>query len=131
MGGNVVGIGTDLVEINRMRELLERRPRFIDRVFTQGERQYCDAAVDPSERYAVRFAAKEAVLKALGVGLGGADFADIEVTRIESGKPELNITGRAAALADELGITRWLITMSHSEQMAQAFVVGLGDDRFA
>ncbi len=131
MGGNVVGIGTDLVEVDRMRDLLSRRPRFVDRVFTTGERTYCEAAVDPSERFAVRFAAKEAVLKALGVGLGGADFSDIEVIRAESGKPDLRITGRAAALAEEQGIYRWLITMSHSESMAQAFVVALGDDRLA
>ncbi len=131
MGFGVVGIGTDLVEVERMRELLARRPRFVDRVFTAGERQYCEAAVNPSERFAVRFAAKEAVLKALGVGLGGADFADIEVVRAESGKPDLKITGRAAALAEELGIFRWMVTMSHSETMAQAFVVALGDDRLA
>ncbi len=131
MGGNVVGIGTDLVEVERMRDILNRRPRFVDRVFTSGERRYCEAAVDPSERFAVRFAAKEAVLKALGVGLGGADFADIEVVRTESGQPELKIMGRAAALAEEQGIFRWLITMSHSQTMAQAFVVALGDDRLA
>lgn len=126
--GGVVGIGTDLVEVQRMRDLLANRPRFFERVFTAEERQYCIAAVDPSERYAVRFAAKEAVLKVLGVGLGGADFADIEVVRTGSGKPELNITGRAAALAEEQGITRWLITLSHSNLLAQAFVLGLGDD---
>ncbi len=122
----VVGIGTDLVDIDRMRSIINRRPRFVQRVFTEGEQAYCSATRDPSERYAARFAAKEAVLKALGVGLGGADFGDIEVVRLPSGQPELKITGRAAALADERGIVRWLLTLSHSEH--QAFVVGLGHD---
>ncbi|MDH3293529.1 MAG: holo-ACP synthase [Acidimicrobiia bacterium] len=124
----VVGIGTDLVDIDRMRSIINRRPRFVERVFTEAERRYCSATRDPSERYAARFAAKEAVLKTLGVGLGGAAFADIEVVRLDSGRPELRITGRAAELAAQQGINRWLITLSHSETLAQAFVVGLGED---
>jgi len=123
----VVGIGADLVDIERMRTVISRRPRFVERVFTQAERDYCSATRDPSERYAARFAAKEAVLKTLGVGLGGADFGDIEVVRLPSGQPELRISGRAAALAAERGITRWLITISHSEHLAQAVVLGLSD----
>ncbi len=123
----VVGIGADLVDIERMRSIIDRRPRFVERVFTPTEREYCQATRDPSERYAARFAAKEAVLKTLGVGLGGADFGDIEVVRLPSGRPELRITGRAADLAAERGIVRWLITLTHSENLAQAFVVGLGD----
>jgi len=123
----VVGIGTDLVDIERMRSIIGRRPRFVERVFTPGEREYCLATRDPSERFAARFAAKEAVLKTLGVGLGGADFGDIEVVRQPSGQPELRITGRAANLADEQGIVRWLVTLSHSENLAQAFVMGLSD----
>jgi holo-[acyl-carrier protein] synthase len=125
----VVGIGTDLVDIDRMRSIINRRPRFVQRVFTEAERQYCSETRDPSERYAARFAAKEAVLKTLGVGLGGADFADIEVVRMDSGQPMLRITGRAAELAARQGIDRWLITLSHSENLAQAFVMGLsGND---
>jgi holo-[acyl-carrier protein] synthase len=125
VAGSVVGIGTDLVDVERMRAIIGRRPRFVQRVFTEAEQAYCSASRDPSERYAVRFAAKEAVLKTLGVGLGGADFADIEVVRLESGQPELRVRGRAAALAAERGIDRWLVTLSHSQQLAQAFVVGL------
>lgn len=125
--GTIVGIGTDLVDVERMRDIISRRPRFAQRMFTEGERAYCTSARDPSERYAARFAAKEAVLKTLGVGLGGADFADIEVIRLESGQPELRVRGRAAALAAERGIDRWLITLSHSQHLAQAFVVGLAD----
>ena len=127
VGQVVVAIGADLVDIDRIRTTMERQVRFAERVFTAGERHYCDQRNDPAERYAARFAAKEAVLKALGTGLGGADFTDIEVVKEPNGKPELAITGRAAALAAELGIKRWLITISHSENLAQVFVAGLGD----
>lgn len=127
IAGRVVGIGTDLVDIERMRAIISRRPRFVQRVFTEDERAYCSASRDPSERYAARFAAKEAVLKTLGVGLGAADFAEIEVIRLESGRPELRVSGRAAILAAEQGIDRWLITLSHSRYLAQAFVIGLAE----
>jgi len=124
-GREVVAIGVDLVDIDRIRTVIERQPRFIDRVYTEAERDYCVRRKDPAERFAARFAAKEAVLKALGTGLGGADFADIEVVRLDSGQPTLAIRGRAASLATELGIGGWLITLSHSNHLAQAFVAGL------
>jgi holo-[acyl-carrier protein] synthase len=123
----VVAIGADLCDIDRMRDTMVRQPRFAERVFTTAERAYCNRRKDPAERYAARFAAKEAVLKVLGTGLGGADFTDIEVVRRDSGKPELRVTGRAAEAASALGIRSWLITMSHSDQLAQVFVAGLGD----
>jgi holo-[acyl-carrier protein] synthase len=126
IGRVVVAIGADLVDIDRMRDVIARQPGFATRVFTADERAYCDKRNDPAERYAARFAAKEAVLKVLGTGLGGADFSDIEVVRLESGKPELRISGRAADKAAELGIGGWLITMSHSDHVAQVFVAGLG-----
>ena len=99
VGRVVVGIGADLVDIDRIRRIIDRQPRFVDRVYTEGERAYCLQRRDPAERFAARFAAKEAVLKVLGTGLGGADFTDIEVVRLDSGQPTLRITGRAAALA--------------------------------
>ena len=126
VGQVVVAIGIDLVDIDRIRRVIERQPGFVDRVYTAQERAYCDRRRDPAERYAARFAAKEAVLKALGTGLGGADFTDIEVVRRDSGEPTLRIVGRAAARAGELGIGSWLITLSHSDHLAQAFVVALG-----
>ncbi len=127
VGQVVVAVGGDLVDIDRMRTIIERPPGFTARVFTEAEREYCDRRNDPAERYAARFGAKEAVLKALGTGLGGGDFDEIEVIKYDSGQPELRVTGRAAAKAAELGIERWLITMSHSDHVAQVFVVGLGD----
>lgn len=126
LGRVVVAIGADLVDIDRMRAVIERQPNFVDRVFTDVEREYCLRRRDPAERFAARFAAKEAVLKALGTGLGGADFGDIEVRKLDSGEPVLRITGRAAGRAAELGIDEWLITMSHSDHLAQVFVAGLG-----
>ena len=128
-GAVVIAIGADVIEIDRVRQAVSRQPRFIDRVFTPGEQAYCKKHRDPAERYAVRFAAKEAVLKALGVGLGGADFADIEIERHKSGRPSLVLTGRASDLAEELGIKKWLVTLSHADTVAQAFVAGLGEDQ--
>jgi holo-[acyl-carrier protein] synthase len=121
----VIGIGVDLVEVDRMRTVLARTPTMTERLFTPGERAYAESASDPSERYAARFAAKEAVLKALGVGLGAADWHDIEVVRNDRGAPELVITGRAAALADAAGATRWLLTLTHTTSMAEAIAVAL------
>ena len=123
----VVGIGADVVDIDRIRAVVKRHPKFVDRIFTPNEILYCHKRDDPAERFAVRFAAKESVLKALGVGIGGADFTDIEVIRLPTGQPQLRLTGRAATLADEQGVKRWLITLSHAEQVAQAFVAGLGN----
>jgi holo-[acyl-carrier protein] synthase len=121
----VIGIGVDLVEVDRMRVALERTPTLADRLFTEAERAYATAARDPAERFAARFAAKEAVLKALGVGLGAAEWHDIEVVRAESGAPALRITGRALALADAAGVTRWLLTLTHTHRTAEAIAVAL------
>jgi holo-[acyl-carrier protein] synthase len=121
----VIGIGVDLVEVDRMRAALARTPTLVDRLFTEAEQAYAGAARDPAERFAVRFAAKEAVLKALGVGLGAADWHDIEVVRAPSGAPALQITGRALALADAAGVTRWLLTLTHTHRTAEAIAVAL------
>ncbi|MCX4985233.1 holo-ACP synthase [Streptomyces sp. NBC_00572] len=128
VGRRVLGVGTDLVEVDEMRAVLARQPRFAARVFTTGERAYCDIPADSAERYAVRFAAKEAVLKTLGVGITGSVLTEIEVLRAPSGSPSLRLTGRAAALAEEAGIRSWLITLTHTRTLAHAFVAGLHDD---
>ncbi len=121
----MIGIGVDLVDVDRMRATLARTPTLVDRVFTPGERAYAEAARDPAERYAVRFAAKEAVLKALGVGLGAADWHDMEVVRAASGAPGLVITGRAASLAEAAGVGSWKLTLSHTHRTAEAIAVAL------
>jgi holo-[acyl-carrier protein] synthase len=121
----LIGIGNDLVDIDRFRKALERTPSLRERLFTDEERSYADARADPTERYAVRFAAKEAVMKALGVGLGEIQMRDIEVQRAESGAPQLVLHGTAAELAAARGVRQWLITLSHSDTVAQAIVVAL------
>jgi len=121
----VIGIGTDLVEIERFRRTLERTPGVRDRTFTPAEREYSDARTDPTERYAVRWAAKEAVMKAMGVGLGEVSMRDIEVVRSESGAPSIVLHDTALQTAEDLGITSWLITLSHTETMASAIAVAL------
>ncbi len=123
VGSSVVSIGADVVEIDRIRRITTERPRFVERVYTEGERAYCQTAVDPAERFAARFAAKEAVMKALGVGLGGTDFDEIEVVKLETGQPVLRLHGRAKAKATELGIEDWLLTLSHSDTVALAIAI--------
>lgn len=127
----IVGIGNDLVDLDRFRRVLERRPGLIEKLFTPTEREYALRRSDPTERFAVRFAAKEAVLKAMGVGIGAADWHEIEVLRDDDGRPSLSLTGRAAALAAQQGIDSWRLTLSHSEIVAQAVVVALGSEHAA
>jgi holo-[acyl-carrier protein] synthase len=122
----VLSVGLDIAEVPRFRIVLARRPRLAERVFTEAERAYALRKRDPAERFAARFAAKEAVMKALGVGLGRFPFRDVEVTRARSGEPGLRLTGKAAALAEARGVTGWRISLTHSELVAAAIVVALG-----
>lgn len=124
--GSVIGIGNDLVDLDRFRTVLERTPTIIERVFTEDEQRYALLRQDPTERFGARFAAKEATMKALGVGLGEVVMRDIEVVRAESGAPSLLLHGSAAAMAAERGVQRWMITISHTDHLAQAVVVALG-----
>lgn len=121
----MLGIGTDLVDIDRFRAVLARTPGVADRVFRDGERAYAAQAVDPAARLAARFAAKEATMKSLGLGLGSMAMADIEVVRHDDGRPELVLHGSAAAAASGAGATRFLLSLSHTDHLAQATVVAL------
>ena len=116
----------DVVELERFRKTLERTPTFGRRVFTPAEVEYAERRRDPTERYAVRFAAKEAVLKAMGVGLWSCPLNEIEVVRAESGQPSILLHGEAAALAASKGIDSWLLTMTHTDLIAEAIAVALG-----
>jgi holo-[acyl-carrier protein] synthase len=122
----VIGVGFDLVEVDQMRRALTRTPSLAIRLFTEAERAYANSTRDPAQRLAVRFAAKEAVMKALGVGLGAIDWHDVEVVRAESGAPDLVITGRAAELGRAAGVYRWLLTLTHTASTAGAMVVAEG-----
>jgi len=121
----VIGIGTDLVELDRFRLALHRTPRIVDRLFSADERAYAERRRDPTERYAARFAAKEAVLKAMGVGLWKFPLRDIEVVRAASGQPSVVLHGRAAEVAAERGVREWRLTLTHTDSVAQAIAVAL------
>jgi len=124
--GGVRGIGVDAVDVVRFRRVIERRPGIVDRLFTETEQAYAHRSRDPGPRLAVRFAAKEAVLKALGVGVGGAGFRDVEVVRSDSGEPGLALSGRAAALSVGRGVARWHLSLTHTDTIAVATVVAEG-----
>ncbi len=121
----MIGIGVDLCEVERMRTALARTPTLRQRVFTDAERTYCERRTDPTERFAARFAAKEAVMKAMGVGVGACKWREIEVAKAESGAPSVQLHGGARKLAEGLGITRWLLTISHTHRVAEAIAVAL------
>lgn len=121
----MIGIGVDLCEVERMRAALDRTPRLRTRLFTEAEQAYCDERRDPTERYAARFAAKEAVLKAMGLGVGACKWREIEVARAESGAPSVVLHGGARQLADERGIGAWRLTMTHTHRVAEAIAVAL------
>lgn len=122
-GGEVVGVGIDAVDVERFRTVLGRRQGFAERVFTMAERAEAGSRHDPVPGLAARFAAKEAVMKSLSVGLGAFDFADVEVVRGEGGAPALTITGRAAALAEQRAVGGWHISLTHTATVAMAIAV--------
>ena len=100
-----VGLGVDVIEIERMQRILARTKSFAAKVYSEAERAYCDKKANPAAHYATRFAAKEAVVKALGTGFSdGIWVRDIEVVRDKKGKPSVVLTGRAREVAEEQGI---------------------------
>lgn len=119
----MIGVGVDIVEIERFRRSLERTPSMRDRLFTPSELRYVAPKVDPVPSLAARFAAREAVMKSLGLGLGAFGFHDVWVERSDEGVPSLGFAGRAAELAASFGVTRWHLSLSHSAGSAIAFVV--------
>ncbi len=125
-----LGLGTDLVEVSRIAESIRRfGDRFLARCFTETERaEAMRSGVERShERFAARFAAKEAVLKALGTGWsGGIGWTDIEIASDKAGAPSVALSGRAAEIAGERGIRRWLCSMTHTSAHASATVIALG-----
>jgi holo-[acyl-carrier protein] synthase len=118
----MVGVGIDTVEVARFRDVLERTPKLLERLFTADERAYGEQHADPAPPLAVRFAAKEAAMKALGVGLGAFEFHDVEVIRSESGAPSLKVSGLAAVLAKDQGVQSWKVSLSHTCSIATAVV---------
>jgi holo-[acyl-carrier protein] synthase len=119
-----LGVGVDVVDVPRFAKALERHPRLLARLFTDQER--LDARQRP-ERLAARFAAKEAVLKTLRVGIGGASWRSIEIHRASDGAPSVELHGAALELAERRGVTRLHVSMTHTSRTAAAFVVGLDE----
>ncbi len=124
----ILGHGIDIVETARIRRLVEQHAgHFLDRVFTEMEQKYC--AQNPKryfEHLAGRFAGKEAVLKVLGTGWrGGIAWTDIEILREPSGQPKIKLSGECQRIAEQLGIARWHISISHIETHATASAIGL------
>jgi holo-[acyl-carrier protein] synthase len=122
----VLGLGTDLIESRRMQESIDRfGERFLERVFTTGEIAYClRKKKNAAESFAARFAAKEAGAKALGIGISrGVSWKEFEVRREASGRPTLHLSGRAAELAEAMGVRRIQLTLTHSRDLALAVVV--------
>lgn len=126
----ILGLGMDLVDLDRVRQALQKNGEmFALRICTPDEWAYCRKHADPVPRLAARFAAKEAVAKALGTGIGEkCAFTDVEVVRNDAGAPSILLHGSAGVTARELGITGWFLTMTHSRLSAAAAVIAMGDD---
>jgi holo-[acyl-carrier protein] synthase len=124
-GSMIVGIGIDIAEVSRMREAIERHgDRFLQRVFTPAEIAYCRRHKNCEERFAARFAAKEAAMKALGTGWRqGVTWQDLEVANSSSGKPGLRLSGRALEIYRSLGATNTVLSITHSSAYALAEVI--------
>jgi holo-[acyl-carrier protein] synthase len=126
----VLGVGIDAVDVTRFRLILQRTPSFRSRCFTPGELAYADARPDEAESLAARFAAKEATMKALSVGLGAFGFHDVEVVvdrgSNASGPPRLVLAGTAAELAASLGASELLVSLTHTASTAHAIVLAQG-----
>ncbi len=121
-----VGLGVDIVEIERMGKILGRSPSFAAKVFSEAERAYCDGHAHPEVHYATRFAAKEAVLKALGTGFSeGIGWRDVEVRRTAKGRPYVVLTGRAREVAREQGVREIPVSLSftHTDAVACAMAI--------
>ncbi|MCU0228032.1 MAG: holo-[acyl-carrier-protein] synthase [Bryobacterales bacterium] len=121
----IVGVGVDLAEVDRIRQSFERYGvRFRDRIYTPLEVDYCERKANKYERYAARFAAKEAGMKAIGTGMrGGVRWQDFEVVNLPSGKPTLRFHGKAAEYAQRLGVTRVALSMTHTAATSLAHVI--------
>ncbi len=121
----ILGIGTDLAEVNRIRQSVARfGDRFLHRIYTERERRYALSKANAYERFAARFAAKEAGMKAIGTGWSrGVSWLDFEVTNGSSGRPTLYLRGAAEKIASELGTKRISVSLTHTAEMAMAVVI--------
>ena len=120
----IYGTGTDIIEVSRIKAVMDRDIGFREKIFTAGEIAYCETKKHKYENYAARFSAKEAFLKAIGTGWRfGIRFADIDVYHDEYGKPLIRLSGKAEQLAKDEGISKIHVSLSHLKEMATAVVV--------
>jgi holo-[acyl-carrier protein] synthase len=121
----IVGTGIDIAEVPRIRKSIDRfGDRFLNRIYSAGEIRYCDAKANRVERYAARFAAKEAAMKALGTGWSrGVRWRDCEVVRLPGGRPSIVFHGRAGEIAAKLGVTNVALSLTHTAEQAMAQVI--------
>ena len=120
----IIGIGTDIFEVERMKTKIEKQPSLIEGIFTDNEISYCNQFKNKAQRFAARYAAKEAFLKAIGTGWrDGITFKDIDIINDDLGKPEIKLSGIAKQIADKLGVTAIHLSMSHTKDLANAFVI--------
>lgn len=125
----MLGIGTDIIEINRLKQGAEKHGRrFLERLFTPAEIELCHGRKDPWGCYAARFAAKEAILKALGTGLAGCRWTDVEVLPGPGRAPEVTLSGGALKIAQQLGVKRVRVSISHDRGRAVAFALAEGGE---
>lgn len=121
----IIGMGVDLAEVERLRAAIERHgQKFLERVYTAKERAYCERSRNKYERYAGRFAAKEAAMKALGTGWRrGVRWVDLEVVREPGGRPTMTLHGGAKKIAERLGVKHIATSITHTESLAFAQVI--------
>lgn len=126
---NLIGIGIDVVEVDRVKSSLDEfGERFLDRLFTAAEREYCEKQKRPELHLAARFAAKEAIAKAFGTGIGKEiGWLDLEILRRESGEPEVRMLGHGASYAKKRGVTQVMVSLTHAKHYAAANAVIMGE----
>jgi holo-[acyl-carrier protein] synthase len=123
----IIGLGVDLADIDRVERVLGKYPRFAERCFTDHEREYAFRFAHPARRLAARFAGKEAVMKSMGVGWRRVGWKEIEITG--GGKPTVRMTGAARSRAASLGVTDVLVTITHTDSSALVMAIAVGEHR--
>jgi holo-[acyl-carrier protein] synthase len=122
----ILGIGIDLVEVGRIERAIARHEEFVSRIFSMRERRRCEDCARPARRYAACFAAKEAASKALGTGVRGFAWQDVEMLSDDNGRPYLVLSGRAEELARSQGVKSMQVSISHTRELAVAFTQAVG-----
>jgi holo-[acyl-carrier protein] synthase len=121
----ILGLGVDLADVDRVEHVLGKYPRFAERCFTDHERQYAFRFAHPARRFAARFAGKEAVMKSMGTGWRRIGWKEIEITG--GGKPTVRMTGNALRRAQMLGVTEVLVTITHTDASALVMAIAVGE----